>query len=269
MHAVARYTDYDDFAWFYNQYWGTRCCEQIFPIVEQMVLSAIPPRAHILDLCCGTGQVARELVDRGYKVTGIDGSAEMIRYARMNAPGARFIVADARWFTLPEQYHAVICTSDSLNHILNLSELRSVFDNVYQVLDGGGLFFFDMNREEAYKMRDGTTAGVVHPDDVFFIRAEYNQPEALAKFEITTFRKAMQWKRADLTLYQKCYPDNVIKRTLKEAGFRSIRTFDMEHGLSCCVRFPATVFLSKKPKRHRSALSVSRPGALVAMYPCM
>lgn len=257
MHAVARFRDYDDFAWFYNKYWGSRCCEQVFPAIEQLVLSEIQKQARILDLCCGTGQIARVLTDRGYEVTGIDGSEEMIRYARENAPKARFVIGDARWFDLCEKYDAVICTSDSLNHIMKLDELRSVFDNVYRVLNCGGLFFFDMNREEGYKMRGGSTASVVRPDNVCVMKATYDDKECIGKFEITTFRKDMQWKRVDLTLAQRCYPDRVVKRTLKEAGFRQIRMFDMERDLHCDTQFPATVFLCRKPKSKISQLSLS------------
>lgn len=81
-------------------------------------------------------------------VTGIDGSAQMIEYARQNAPDAAFIVDDARYFNINEQFQYVISTGDSLNHILKLDELKSVFRNVYSVLHSEGTFVFDMNTEK-------------------------------------------------------------------------------------------------------------------------
>lgn len=80
-----------------------------------------------LDLCCGTGHLTKKLIDNHFVVTGIDGSAQMIEYARQNAPDAAFIVDDARYFNINEQFQYVISTGDSLNHILKLDELKVFF----------------------------------------------------------------------------------------------------------------------------------------------
>ncbi|MFO0789371.1 MAG: class I SAM-dependent methyltransferase [Pirellulales bacterium] len=47
-------------------------------------LDMIPPGSRVLDLPCGTGRMTRILVDRGYKVTGADGSEAMLGHAREN-----------------------------------------------------------------------------------------------------------------------------------------------------------------------------------------
>ena len=36
----------------------------------------------VLDVCCGTGLMASELVARGYRITGVDASAAMLARAR-------------------------------------------------------------------------------------------------------------------------------------------------------------------------------------------
>ena len=138
------YSDYDQFARVYNRHWGTNFIPLVFPILEKYILCHIPSGARILDLCCGTGQLTRILTDRGYRVTGLDGSGEMLRFARENAPAAEFIVADARTFELPDNYQAVISVFDSLNHVMTLKDITSVFRNVYAALQPGGLFLFDL-----------------------------------------------------------------------------------------------------------------------------
>ena len=95
--------------------------------MEKLVLQYAPPHSHILDLCCGTGHLTKKLIDNHFVVTGIDGSAQMIEYARQNAPNAAFIVDDARYFNINEQFQYVISTGDSLNHILKLDELKVFF----------------------------------------------------------------------------------------------------------------------------------------------
>ena len=113
------YSAYDPFAWLYNKHWGNSFLPVVLPVLDNLVLTKIPKNARILDLCCGTGQMAQKLTVLGYRVTGLDGSLEMLNYSRQNAPGVEFLQADARSFRLPYKYNAVISVFDSLNHIIS------------------------------------------------------------------------------------------------------------------------------------------------------
>ncbi len=126
-----RYSVYDNFAWLYDREWS-EFARVIFPLLKDIAGETLPDGAKVLDLCCGTGQLAKVLTEKGYKVTGIDGSAEMLRYAKINAPDAEFINEDARTFKLPSIYDAVFSTFDSLNHILKAAELLRTFKNTYK-----------------------------------------------------------------------------------------------------------------------------------------
>src|SRR5271157_5236492 len=128
------YSSYDPFAWIYNRHWGNSFLPFVLPILDNLVLTKLPKNARILDLCCGTGQMARELKTLGYRVTGIDGSPEMLSYARENAPGVEFLQADARSFQLPQKYNVVVSVFDSLNHIMSTRGLKSVFVQAYNAL---------------------------------------------------------------------------------------------------------------------------------------
>jgi len=147
-----RYSDYDAFAWFYNREWTT-FSRRIFPVLKQMAGEKLLDKAKILDLCCGTGQLAKVLLEKGYSVTGIDGSKEMLRYAKENAPEAEFILRDARTFRLPCVYHAVFSTFDALNHIMTIEELEKVFKNVNKCLVKGGIFIFDMTTKNHFETK--------------------------------------------------------------------------------------------------------------------
>jgi len=143
---MERYSEYDNFAWLYNQEF-TIFSENIFPLLKDIAQERLPDGARVLDLCCGTGQLARVLIENGYRVTGIDGSSKMLDFAKNNAPSAEFITDDARTFQLPPVYDAVFATFDSLNHIMNLEELKQTFNNVERCLIKGGIFIFDMKLE--------------------------------------------------------------------------------------------------------------------------
>lgn len=229
-----RYSDYDDFAWFYNQEF-TAYSENIFPILKDIVRDKLPDGAVILDLCCGTGQLVKTLLEKGYNVTGIDGSAEMLRYAKINAPGAEFINEDARTFKLPPKYDAVFSTFDSLNHIMKATELLRTFKNVYRCLVNGGFFVFDMNTEKTFEKGWIASKQIIEIPGYFYASSgDYDKKKRIAQFHITIFsQKAEVWQRSDVLLQETFYPGAVIKSLLKRAGFTTIKmySFSRERGL--------------------------------------
>ncbi len=250
MSVATRYSDYDPFAWIYNEHWG-HFSQRVLPILKNLMLQYLPANARILDLCCGTGQLAQVLIARGYRVTGLDASEEMIRFARENAPNCEFIVDDARSFELPGVYHGVVSTFDSLNHIMGLEELTSVFRNVYAALREGGLFLFDLNMEEGYKSRWRGSFGIVEDDHVCVVRASYRPEERIGQTDITIFRLVEgEWQRSDLTLLQKCYSEEEIRSALEAVGFMKTHAYDMQRGLEGLTReVGRTFFVCRKTER--------------------
>lgn len=225
MSSVNRYSDYDRFAWIYNKHWGDSFIRLVIPILEKLVLSHIPAGARILDLCCGTGQLAQVLIARGYRITGLDGSEEMLRFARENAPTGEFILDDARSFKLPKVYHAVVSTFDSLNHIMTLEELTSVFRNVYAALRKGGLFLFDLNMEEGFKICWDDFYDITEDDYACTVRTSYRPEERIARFDTTIFYSQDGRQRSDVTLVQKCYSEAEVRSALEAAGFVEIHAY--------------------------------------------
>ena len=119
--------EYDRFAAAYDRHWGGDFGRRVLPALDALLLGALPPGARLLDLCCGTGQLAGMLAARGYRVSGRDISPRMLAFARRNALGAEFVVGDARTFRQPRVHHAVL-------------------------LDGGA-FVFDLNAAAGYEAR--------------------------------------------------------------------------------------------------------------------
>lgn len=59
------------------------------------------PGCSILDVGCGTGHFARRLANDGFRVTGIDSDADMLRYAAAQDGGVTYSVADASALPFP------------------------------------------------------------------------------------------------------------------------------------------------------------------------
>ncbi|MEW6045474.1 MAG: class I SAM-dependent methyltransferase [Bacillota bacterium] len=217
------YRDYDELAWFYNRYWG-EFSVRVWPVVRGLVLCDLPAGASILDVCCGTGQMARLLTERGYSVTGLDGSPEMLAFARENAPRAEFTVAHARSFSLSRTFHAALSLYDSLNHVMSLDELTAAFRNVHAALLPGGLFLFDLNTELGYKTRwAGGMEARVGDDHAFISRSSYDPSKRLARMDFTLFRlERGSWRRKDVSLFQREYSQDEVRSALERAGFRQV-----------------------------------------------
>ena len=111
----------------------------------------------VLDLACGTGNVAMRLAQMGYDVWGVDISAPMIAEAKRKAQEAgldvHYEVQDAAQLQLPTQFDLVLSLFDSLNYILSPENLQEAFRRVYAHLRSGGAFIFDVNTE--YALREG------------------------------------------------------------------------------------------------------------------
>lgn len=249
-----RYSDYDPFAWVYNKHWSNMFTPTALAVIEELLLPRLPLRAKILDLCCGTGQLARVLSERGYQVTGIDGSEEMLRFARGNAPGVQFILDDARNFKLPHCYDGVVCIFDSLNHIMTIRELTSVFRSVYAALKANGLFLFDLNLEAGYKAHWLGYNGIIEEDHVCIIELSYRPEERLAGFDATLFHlQEERWQRSDFVLTQKCYPPAEVRVALTSASFADIHAYayNKQEGLQGLTEgAERAFFISQKPDRH-------------------
>ena len=98
----------------------------------------------VLDLCCGTGLLAGELLARGYRVVGVDASAAMLAVARERL-GPDVVLSR---MTLPDlavdgRFDAVVCTLDGFNYLAP-EELRLTLVAVADHLRPGGWLVFDL-----------------------------------------------------------------------------------------------------------------------------
>ena len=197
MTQSKRYSEYDTWALLYNQTMGPQySLEQLKPL-EIMLLPQLPKDAQLLDLCCGTGHLMQPLLERGYKVTGLDGSEAMLNYARENAPLGESILVDARTFDIPESFDGVISTSASLNHILSLEELKAVFKKVYSALEPNGLFLFDLNHAAQMRKwwKSQVAEGEIETQFAWFITPNYDTTSRMGNFRITLFEASPYIKR--------------------------------------------------------------------------
>lgn len=86
----------------------------------------MPAAGTVLDLGCGVGRpVARDLVDRGFGVVGIDTAPEMLAVCREQLPGQEFLLADMRTLALGRRFAGVLAWNSFFH--LNGADQRAMF----------------------------------------------------------------------------------------------------------------------------------------------
>jgi SAM-dependent methyltransferase len=101
----------------------------------------------VLDLGCGTGNHDFPLARRGYEVTGIDRSAQMISFARKKAVRGklrpRFIQATMQSFQLGRTFDAAICMFGAFDYLVRWQDAAQCLRTVRAHLFPQGLFIFE------------------------------------------------------------------------------------------------------------------------------
>ena len=90
--------------------------EHLSPYVDR-ILKGLPAGARVLDLGCGTGQpIAKYILERGFRVTGVNESEQMLKFARQTVPEAELIHADMVTVELTGTFDAAVAW-DSMFHV--------------------------------------------------------------------------------------------------------------------------------------------------------
>ena len=144
---------FDRYAVYYDTLYQDKDYEAECDFLEQVfALYALAPIRTILDLGCGTGGHARPLVRRGYVVTGVDRSEEMLNIAQSKVAEVEavsshrslvFHQADIRTLDLGETFDAVVAMFAVISYQTMNEDLLSAFCTARQHLELGGVFVFD------------------------------------------------------------------------------------------------------------------------------
>lgn len=228
-------------------------CRRALPVLDRLVLSALSPGDCLLDLCCGSGQLARALTRRGFRVVGIDASDEMLRLARSNAPDAHFVSADAVSFRSPQRFDAALSTFNSMAHFTTVADLARVFRNVHEALLPGAPFVFDLSMEEAYASKWRGSFALIADDHACIVEPSYDAERQTGTNRITVFsmqassseQNASLFCRSNFAITQKCHSETDLRAALAAAGFSDIRSFDAQRDLSMPGEAGRTFFLCR------------------------
>ena len=179
----------------------------------------------IADIGCGTGSITVPMARRGYKMTGLDLSEEMLALAAKKAEKAgvdiRFLCSDMRSFNLGFKSEAAICSFDCVNYILKTDDIEAAFYHAHENIEKDGVFVFDVSTPYKYKNLLADNVFVFENDDVFMTWENYfNEKTNICDFYLTFFiRNGKVYRREDERQRQRCYSLRTIRKAAKDAGF--------------------------------------------------
>ena len=179
----------------------------------------------VVDLGCGSGLLARELVDAGHRVLGIDISEAMIELSRRRVPEAEFRVGSLFNAELPP-CDAVTAISEVLNYLFDeeAGGLAPLFRRVFEALIPGGVFVFDVLGPG--QVPSGTTAKGFRVGEDWAVLSEREEDTERGTMErrIVSFRKVGEHYRRDDEVHRvRLYDPAELSAELSDLGFR-VRT---------------------------------------------
>lgn len=231
---------YSSFARVYDLFMDNVPYEEWCGYIRGLLLEYGVRDGLVLELGCGTGRLTRLLADAGYDMIGVDNAEEMLEIAREAEyensaaddgvqSGILYLLQDMRSFELYGTVRAVISVCDSMNYLLEESDLLDVFRLVNNYLDPGGIFLFDLNT--VYKYRDllGETTISENRDEGSFIWENYyDDKSGINEYDLTLFirEEGELYRKYEETHYQRAYPVETVRRLLEEAGMEFVAAYD-------------------------------------------
>ena len=179
----------------------------------------------VLDAATGTGFHSVRLLEAGFDVVSVDGSAAMLAKAFENGRRRGLIVktVQADWRELNRRIHgkydAIICLGNSFTHLHGEQDRRKALAEFYAALRHDGILILDQRNYDA--MLDhgfASTHRYYYCGDRVTAEPEYLD-DGLARFKYT-FPDACEY-----TLNMFPLRKNYVRRLIREAGFELVRTY--------------------------------------------
>lgn len=224
---------YTNFATIYDRLMNDIPYEKWVKYIQDILAQYNLKPEMVLDLGCGTGNVAIPMARLGYQVTALDLSTDMLAVAeqksRTDGLNIKFIHQDMRQIDLPANYDLVVSMCDSLNYLLEDADLKNVFTKIYELLNPGGLFVFDLNT--AYKIGQifANETFVYNEDDVAYIWENSFEPAtSICDMDLTFFVRdeTNHYKRFMESHAEKGYDSKEVVKWLADVGFNHISIYE-------------------------------------------
>ncbi|MCD8005700.1 MAG: class I SAM-dependent methyltransferase [Oscillospiraceae bacterium] len=224
---------YGIFADYYDRFTKNVSYSSYADRIDNIVLNRHKKRGFVVDLGCGTGSLDMLLADKGYKVTGIDRSVEMLTIAekklRDAGKKASFVCQDMTSFSLLRKADVIISTLDGINHLNSAEAVERTFSRVSKNLRHGGIFVFDVNTVYKHRNTLGNNCFIFDTDDVYLgWQNDYRQSDESVLITLDFFVNTNDGKNSRFTesFRERAYPVMKIFGMLMKSGLVPVEIYD-------------------------------------------
>ncbi|RWZ60011.1 class I SAM-dependent methyltransferase [Halobacillus fulvus] len=196
---------------------------------QRMVELHHPGVTQVLDLGCGTGEITLKLKDKGYKMTGVDLSEEMLAMAQQKAPvGISWLCQDMTDLKGLRGFDCVISYCDVFNYLTSEEHVQKAFRSAYEALEPSGLFLFDVHSiDHIYNHMYGQTFAEVYDDLSYIWFCDPGEREGQVVHDLTFFLESSvgAYERFDEKHVQQVYPIEKLKQWILQTGFDRVQVY--------------------------------------------
>ncbi len=181
----------------------------------------------LLDVACGTGQLAAYFLDYGFEVVGIDQSSHMLKYARVNnakhvtSGQSQFNERDTSNFHFDPQFGLSVCTFNSLNHLASFGQVEGCLASVLRALVPGGYFIFDINTRRGLK-NIIETVDLYDTDEEIILRKRIFDGERVILYASGCFLHEGIWIRYRETIFKIIIDTKELRQSMLDNGWSSV-----------------------------------------------
>jgi len=249
---------YHRFAWAFDLVVPDASAARVRRLAALLRAAGVRPPARILDAGCGTGNYARALARRGYRVVGVDRSARLLADARAKGAGAGlvFVRADLTTYRPGAPFAAALCRG-VLNDVLDDRARDAVCATLARALAPGGVLLLDVRdwrRTAARKRLEPVTERTVRtPRGRLSFRSDTRLDPARRRLLLREEIRLTSRRRNTIArnaFVMRCWTWAELRARLRRAGFARVRRVP-----------PARVAL---PGDRLFAVAVSAPGTAAA-----
>lgn len=231
---------------------------RIFPLnpgQSHFVKDVLPGSGNlsILDVGCGTGELALELASEFKKVVGIDLDGAMLERARA-APKAHENVEFVRMDMLdigtgfgPGAFDAIVCFGNTLVHLQTPGQILSFLVQCGQVTASGGRLLIQVINYDRILDQEIDALPTIETPEIKFVRNYHRHADRpLIEFEtILTVKNTKRSLRNMIPLYP--LRKSEIEHLLQQAGFRDVKFYGGFNRIALDSGSQALVIDARKP----------------------
>ena len=223
---------YTDFAYIYDRLMKNDVdYEKWADYIENIFARYDKNPSLVCDLACGTGNITVPLARRGYDMTGIDVSEDMLNIAREKAADCDilFLNQNIASLDLYGTMDAFTCMIDGVNYIISPKALLDMLTKIKTCfLEKDGLFIFDISTRHKLKNVIGSNTFIHSDSNVFYAwQNRYIEKKNLSDMMLTFFVKSgKDYRRFEERHLQRAYTEAEIRKIAKRAGFEKVDAYD-------------------------------------------